>query len=107
MAQQVPETPFDSIESAREYLALLHETVADSGIDVKAQIVAAQRAGAQRREQALRLAAYNIAKLEQALATSRRILKGLRNIRALLLQEKRSSTGKPAAVLQPGVETQG
>jgi hypothetical protein len=83
-----PETPFDSIESSHEYVALLADAIAEALRDVQADIAAAEQEGAERRQQGLLLVSYNLAKLEMHIRTSRRILNDLRTLRRLLLAER-------------------
>ncbi len=80
-----PETPFENIESAKEFIALLAETIADARKDIEAEIAEAQP---ERRIQALQLVSYNLAKLSMHIETSGRILNDLRSLRRLLLQER-------------------
>ena len=81
-------TPFDSIESAQQFVELLVEAVEEARQEVEADVDAAAGGEAERRKQALQLVSYNLAKLSVHLATSRRILNDLRNLRRLLLQER-------------------
>jgi len=99
-----PETPFDSIEGSHEYVALLAEALAEARRDVEAEITLADREGAERRKEALILVAYNLAKLNLHITTSRRILNDLRTLRRLLLEERDRSTEetKKPAVLKAG-----
>lgn len=83
-----PGTPFDSIESAQQFVELLAEAVEEARCEVDADVALADGTEAERRKQALQLVAYNLAKLSVHLATSRRILNDLRNLRRLLLQER-------------------
>lgn len=87
------ETPFDSIEGSHEYVAMLAEALEEARRDVESEIVGASKDGAERRKQALLLVAYNLAKLNLHITTSRRILNDLRSLRRLLLAER----GLPAA----------
>ncbi len=87
-----PETPFDSIESSHEYVALLAEAIAEARREVEADIADAEREGADRRKQALLLVSYNLAKLNLHITNGRRILNDLRTLRRLLLAER----GRPA-----------
>ncbi|MGE5488845.1 MAG: hypothetical protein ACM3ZB_13600 [bacterium] len=79
------ETPFENIESAQEFLALLEEAVEEARKDVESEVARAQP---ERRLQALQLVGYNLAKLSAHVRTSRRILNDLRTLRRLLLQER-------------------
>lgn len=83
-----PGTPFDSIESAQQFVELLAEAVQEARQEVEADVALASGAQAERRKQALQLVSYNLAKLSVHLTTSRRILNDLRNLRRLLLQER-------------------
>ena len=90
-----PGTPFDSVESAHAFVALLAKAVAESRQDVEADV---QRAvsHAPRRLDALRIALYNLKKLEVHMNQSRRILNDLRSLRRLLLDERTSAAVKTA-----------
>lgn len=92
------ETPFDSIEGSHEYVALLAEALAEARQDVEAEIAAADEDGAHRRKQALILVSYNLAKLNQHITASRRILNDLRTLRRLLRDEREAF---PRAAEQP------
>jgi len=82
------ETPFDNIEGSHEYVAMLAEALEEARRDVENEIAAAAQDGAERRKQALLLVAYNLAKLNLHITTSRRILNDLRSLRRLLLAER-------------------
>ena len=82
------ETPFDSIEGSREYVAMLAEALDEARRDVEADIAAAEREGAERRKEALLMVSFNLAKLNLHITTSRRILNDLRTLRRLLLAER-------------------
>jgi hypothetical protein len=92
------ETPFDSIEGSHEYVAMLAEAVDEARRDVEADIVAAERDGADRRKEALLLISFNLAKLNLHITTSRRILNDLRSLRRLLLNERTAPAGKEKAM---------
>src|SRR5262245_53526827 len=83
------ETPFDSIEGSHEYVALLNEAIDEARRDVEDEIALAAAEGADRRKEALQLVAYNLAKLDLHMTTSRRILNDLRTLRRPLLDERR------------------
>ncbi len=80
-----PETPFENIESAQEFMALLEEAIEEARKDIESQMSDPQP---DRRLQALQLVSYNLAKLSLHIDTSRRILNDLRSLRRLLLQER-------------------
>jgi hypothetical protein len=80
-----PETPFENIESAQEFISLLIESIEEAKRDVEAEISEPQP---ERRLQSLQLVAYNLAKLTVHMTTSQRILNDLRTLRRLLLQER-------------------
>jgi hypothetical protein len=82
------ETPFDSIEGSHEYVALLAEALDEARREVEAEIAAADRDSADRRKEALLLVAFNLAKLNLHITSSRRILNDLRSLRRLLLAER-------------------
>jgi hypothetical protein len=95
-----PETPFDSVENAHEYVRLLVEALVEGKRDIESDIAAALESKQDRRLEALRLVQHKLDKLEQHLKTSARLLNDLRTLRRLLLEERRellSSSHKNAA----------
>jgi hypothetical protein len=89
-----PETPFDSIEGALEYVGLLVESVEEAREDISAEIVEARgEPDAQRRADALQLVAYKLERLAGHARSSRRLLNDLRTLRRLLLDERHQDTG--------------
>jgi hypothetical protein len=88
-------SPFDSIESAHEFVALLAETVRDAKLDVEADIQRESDSGSPRHLDALRTTLYSMEKLELHMNKSRRILNDLRSLRRLLFEE-RTANAKPA-----------
>ena len=83
-----PQTPFDSIESAHEYIRLLEEAISDAVQDVSADIAKISNGKSDRRVEALRLVHYKLQKLEQSLHNSSRQLNDLRSLRRLLFEER-------------------
>lgn len=83
-----PETPFDNIESAEQFVKLLIEAIDQSRRDVDADIARSDGNPSGRSKKALQLISTNLAKLSQQMANSRRILSHLRTLRQLLLQER-------------------
>ena len=79
-----PETPFDNIESAQQFVDLLIQAINESRRDVDADMAH----GSGRSKKALHLVSANLARLSQHMTTSRRILNHLRTLRRLLLQER-------------------
>lgn len=82
------ENPFDSIESAHDFVTLLVATIGDAKLDLAADIDRETAQSESRRLEALRLALYNIEKLETHMHRSRRVLNDLRTLRRLLFQER-------------------
>ena len=82
-------TPFDSIESAHEYVSLLNSQVEVVERGIVDDIAVAAKEGAARRVEALRLVDYKLKQLEQHLTASSRILNDLRALRRLLLKGPR------------------
>lgn len=82
------ETPFDTIESAQQFIELLIEAINESKRDVDADVALPENNRSKRIHQALKLVSANLAKLSQHLTTSRRILNHLSTIRRLLVEER-------------------
>jgi hypothetical protein len=80
-----PETPFENIESAQQFVELLCETIEEVRREIEEESAQTQ---SDRRQQALQLVSYNLAKLALHMGTSRRILNDLRTLRRLFLEER-------------------
>jgi hypothetical protein len=93
--------PFDSIESAHEFVTLLAETVLEAKRDVEADVQRESRSNFPRRLQALRMTLYSLEKLEFHMSRSHRILNDLRSLRRLLFQERTSDTATAGAEPNP------
>jgi hypothetical protein len=92
VARFADRTPFETIESALEYVALLGEVVEASRHEVCQAVAEAVTEGATRRVQALRIVDYKLTQLGQHLSAGRRVLIDLRKLRRVLLGEERSET---------------
>ena len=80
-----PETPFDNIESAQQFVQLLGEAIEEARREVEADSAAGQP---ERRLQALQLVAYKLAKLSDHIDAAHRLLNDLRSLRRLLMGER-------------------
>ena len=80
--------PFESIESAHDFLGLFSDAVAEAKLAIETSLHAGSNANAPRRIDALRLALYNLEKLESHFHKSVRILNDLRSLRRLLFEER-------------------
>ena len=92
----MPETPFDNVETAHEYVSLLAEAVRQARDEVAEDVERAQAEGAARQVQALHLVAWKLERLETHLASSRQLLNDLRRLRRLLLGEEGPATARAA-----------
>ncbi len=82
------QTPFDTVESAHQYVHLLLEAITEGKDEIRLDLEAALRARSDRRAEALRLVQFKLSKLEQHLHASGRLLNDLRTLRRLLLEER-------------------
>jgi hypothetical protein len=80
--------PFETIESAQEYLGLLAQVLLESQEAIEADIRAQTASESPRRLDALKLIVYNLEKLSVHMKRSRLILNDLRTLRRLVRQEK-------------------
>lgn len=80
--------PFESIESAHDFLDLLSDAVVEAKQSILASLQAESTIGVSRRMDALHLAMYNLEKLEFHFHKSVRILNDLRSLRRLLFEER-------------------
>jgi hypothetical protein len=83
------QNPFESVESAQQYIALLVEQVEE----VEGALIEdmAQASPESRRAEALHLVKYKLSQLKMHLSASSRMLNDLRALRRLLLNERQSS----------------
>ena len=88
MTPQETEQPFDSIESAQDYLSVLAATILDEMKDLKRDHELALRDGLERRAQAIDLAIFKLKTLGCYIHKSRRTLNDLRMLRRLILNER-------------------
>ena len=99
-----PQSPFDSVENAHQYVRLLVEAITEAKSEIAADLDTADRAAvapaqAQRRIEALRLVQFKLDKLGKHLESSSRLLNDLRTLRRLLFEERPESApvGKNSA----------
>lgn len=82
------EQPFDSIESAYEFMNILAQTILDNMKDLRRDFDFATRDGQERRARAIELAIFKCKALNCHVHKSRRTLNDLRTIRRLILNER-------------------
>lgn len=80
--------PFESIESAHEFIALLEESIQEAVDDVRGHLKDAEAVQDERQMRALNLALYKLTQLATQMHKSRRALNDLRSIRRLLFTER-------------------
>ncbi|HVN21740.1 MAG TPA: hypothetical protein VMU05_23340 [Dongiaceae bacterium] len=84
-----PDDPFGTLESAHDFVKLLTAAVSDAKHELQTDV---DRESANpdlsRRIDALRMALYNVEKLQMHLSRSSRILNDLRTLRRLLFEER-------------------
>src|SRR5688572_8432286 len=97
----MPETPFDSIESAQEYVHLLVRVAEDVRTAIQRDIADAVSTQQTRRVDALRLVDYKLKQLTEHLGASRRLLNDLRMLRRLLIGGPEVDDGDSPAVRGP------
>ena len=98
--------PFGTLESAHDFVTLLTAAVSQAKAELQMDVNReSASADLSRRIDALRIALYNVEKLDAHLTRSSRILNDLRTLRRLLFEERPGSrqprlvetTGKQAA----------
>jgi hypothetical protein len=80
--------PFETIESAHHFMALLSEAVAEARQEIENDAQRERSLSESRRMDALRMALYSLEKLELHITRSSRILNDLRTLRRLLFSER-------------------
>lgn len=98
MSETAVGQPFDSIESAHEYMSMLATTTLEVLSDLQRDRDLALRAGDQRRAQAIELAIFKLKTLGCYVYKSRRMLNDLRILRRLILNERLSVESVMAAM---------
>lgn len=84
------EQPFDSIESAHDFMDVLADTVLEVAKDLNRDHKRALEDGEIRRAAALELAMFKLKTLNCYVYKSRRVFNDLRTIRRLLLNERQA-----------------
>ena len=84
----MPDSPFESIESAHAYERFLLEALNEARAHIREDLRAAEAARLDRRIQALRLVDYKLTQLGEHVSASSRLLNDLRTLRRLLLSER-------------------
>jgi predicted methyltransferase len=82
------EQPFDSIESAYEFMDILAQTMMGVMVDLHRDYQIAMQEGETRRARAIELALFKSKNLACYVTKSRRVLNDLRTIRRLILNER-------------------
>ena len=101
-------TPFDTIESAQDFVRVLNETITEAKEEIQQDFQHELEAPPSRHRDALQIALYNLERLEKHMASSRRILNDLRSLRRLLFAERqyrrvKAITSKPSSETTPAV----
>ena len=85
-----PETPFDNIESAREYVNQLLAATHEAQTEIETELRRASDPELARRQQALQLVKYKLSQLASHISASRRVLNDLTKLRRLLLEARKA-----------------
>lgn len=83
------ETPFDNIESARDFVDQLLDAAREAEAEIEMEILRATEPELERRQQALQVVKYKLNQLATHVAASRRVLSDLTKLRRLLLEGKK------------------
>jgi hypothetical protein len=86
--------PFQSLESAHEYLSLLLQALDDARHAIDENLDEAAAAQATRRVEALRVIVHQLNLLDQHLHRSSRIINDLRTLRRMLLGERQAAAAE-------------
>ena len=89
-------SPFESIESAHEFIVLLEESIGEALGEVHDDLKQAALKSDERRAHALQLAIYKMGLLNSHVQKSRRLLNDLRTIRRLLFAERDGESASAA-----------
>jgi hypothetical protein len=92
MSAKEIEQPFDTIESAHDFMNVLAETILDSVKDLDREKLSSAKDGEERRAQAVELALFKLKLLNCHVHKCRIILNDLRTVRRLLFSERPATT---------------
>jgi hypothetical protein len=92
---QESNSPFNTIESAQDFMNLLSDSIEETRRDIELDLVRAAADHEERREQALQLTLFKMDQLSSHIDKSLRLLNDLRTLRRLLFGE-RETKGIPA-----------
>jgi hypothetical protein len=84
-ATGMPPSPFETIESAEEFMNLLHGEIEKAQAEIE-MLLASDETTYSRQEEALRLVVHKLVKLKSHSDASQRLLRDLRTLRNLLLR---------------------
>ena len=84
-SKQMKPSPFETIESAQEFLELLHLEIGKTQSQIEG-LAADSASGSPRQMEALRLVLHKLSQLEKNTGASQRLLHDLRTLRTLLLR---------------------
>lgn len=88
-------TPFERIDAAQEYLALLSQTVQENRQKMQREMMIVIHEPHKRYFEVLSVIAYNLDRLEQHLKASRQALSNLRKLRMLLISAELPKADDP------------
>lgn len=91
------ETPFDNIESALEYVSHLLEACREAQEQVEAEIGRMSEPQLARKKEALKLVSYKLERLTSHVGNSEHLLKDLRKLRRLILEERENAVKSATA----------
>jgi hypothetical protein len=83
----LPYDPFETIESAHEFLLLLSQAIEETKLEVDAELAQLGKGQSSRKLEALRLASFQLESLRTHIVSGQRIMNDFRCVRRLLLQE--------------------
>jgi len=101
MRQQI-EDQFETLEGAHDFVTLLAETVAEAKRELESDVERESASNVSRRLDALRIALYDVCKLEDHVNRTSRILNDLRMLRRILLDERGKASATQSAKLEQG-----
>jgi hypothetical protein len=83
--------PFDSIDSALEFMVLLERVIAEVSVELQAKL---ENSTTERYQNGLRLASYKVHQLSSHVQKSRRLLNDLTLLRSVLVGDGRASKSR-------------
>jgi hypothetical protein len=99
--------PFDTIESAQEFMALLAQSICQTACDIEEELSSARNEQVTRRAEALELTIFKLNQLRSHVGKAEKLLKELRTLHGLLCKDVKTARSTRQAKVPDAIEALG